>query len=196
MARRSAKTLRILTAAVALAATGAGAGAYLLRDSARVIDGDTIQLDRVSVRIWGIEAPDRPAAMKAAAGEYLAQQIEREGGVTCATRPSDNRAMRRARAPDCPSALTSYRRVVTACRFKRSGDDVGARMVAAGFAVDWRRFSDGYYSGGAVRARYDRAGLWRSNPVQMHNLAQQRDAICRVPIYVEPHPGLIPGPAR
>lgn len=179
MARRSAKTRRIFTAAVALAATSAGAGTYLLRDSARVIDGDTIQLDRTRVRIWGIEAPDRPAAMKAAAGEYLAQQIEREGGVTCATRPSDNRAIRRARAPSCPSALTSYRRTVTACRFKRSGGDVGARMIAAGFAVDWRGFSGGYYAASAAQARADRAGLWRSNRFQMDDLARQRGGGCR-----------------
>lgn len=171
--------LRPLTVAAALAAISAGAGAYLLRDSARVIDGDTIDVDRARVRIWGIDAPDRPASMKAAAGDYLAQQIEREGGVTCATRPSDNRAMRRTRAPSCPSALTSYRRTVTACRFRRSGDDVGARMIAAGFAVDWRGFSDGYYAASAVHARADRAGLWRSNRFQMDALARQRGTECR-----------------
>lgn len=172
-------TLRHWIAAAALTATSIGAGAYLLRDGTRVIDGDTIDVDRARVRIWGIDAPDRPAAMKTAAGDYLAQQIEREGGVTCATRPSDNRAMRHARAPSCPSALTSYRRTVTACRFRRSGDDVGARMIAAGFAVDWRGFSDGYYADSAAQARADRAGLWRSNRFQMDTLARQRAAICR-----------------
>lgn len=53
-------TTRCWTAALALAATSAGAGAYLFGDSACVIDGDTIELDRAHVRIWGIKASDRP----------------------------------------------------------------------------------------------------------------------------------------
>ncbi len=67
----------------------------------------------------------------------------------------------RAEAATIASAF-SYERIVAACRFKRSGADVAARMARAGYAVDWRRFSAGYYAAAADQARADHAGLWRA----------------------------------
>lgn len=142
--------------------------------STYVFDGDTVAIGSTRARIWGIDAPDRPLGMKKAAGDYLERAIEAEGGVTCAFPVQENQAMRRARAPACPSPLTNHDRIVTSCRFRRSGEDVGERMTRAGYAVDWRGFSAGFYSRAQLAARSGGAGLWTSWPRQMAQLAEQK----------------------
>ena len=139
-----------------------------------VFDGDTVAIGGTRARIWGIDAPDQPLGMKKADGNYLARTVEAEGGVTCAFEISDNQAMRRARAPACPSPLTNHDRIVTSCRFRRSGEDVGERMTRAGYAVDCRGFSAGYYRAAQLDARSRGAGLWSSWPRQMTQLADQK----------------------
>lgn len=142
--------------------------------STYVFDGDTVAIGGTRARIWGIDAPDQPLGMKKAAGDYLARTIAAEGGVTCAFAIPDNHAMRRARAPACPSPLTNHDRIVTSCRFRRSGEDVGERMTRAGYAVDWRGFSAGYYSRAQLDARSRGAGLWTTWPRQMAHLAGKK----------------------
>ena len=110
-----------LAAALALAASPAVA------QSARVIDGDTLQVDGVTYRLWAIDAPemhqacadDWPAGR--AATEHLRALIG-DRHVTCEPRSVD--------------------RTVALCR--ADGRDLGADMVADGHAWAFVRYSRDY----------------------------------------------------
>lgn len=90
------------------------------------IDGDTFRCGPTHVRLWGVDAPehDTPAgpASTAALGRLLGS-----GAVTCHRKG------------------TSYGRVVAMCWV--DGRDLAGAMVDAGQAVDWPRYSRGYYAG-------------------------------------------------
>ena len=93
----------------------------------RVIDGDTIELAGRRIRIWGIDAPELPSEPGVAAKGYLqylmlGQEVHCEGRL-----------------------LDRYRRLVAVC-FLPSGEDIARLMVRAGHAVDWLRYSGGYYA--------------------------------------------------
>lgn len=168
--QRARLTIPVLIAAIAIGTTSSAQRV----GNAYVIDGDTLSIGGQRARVWGIDAPDEPAPMKAAARLYLARLIRDEGGVTCAFDPRANRAIRAQRAPSCPSSFRSYERIVTSCTFRRSGTDVAQRMTRAGYAVDWRGFSAGFYNGQQRAARAEGSGLWSSWPRQMAELAQYR----------------------
>jgi endonuclease YncB( thermonuclease family) len=139
----------------------------------RTIDGDTLDLDGVRVRIWGIDAPDKPASMKAAARKRAAAIIASEG-VTCSTSTPANVAMRARKM--CPSSLGSYGRVNAQCTLTKSGEDFGNRMIREGFAVSYQRYDCGEYAELMSKADMTRSGLWRSFPKQMAALAYLRSA--------------------
>lgn len=137
----------------------------------RVIDGDTFDIDGERVRIWGIDAPDKPEAMKRAAGRRAAAIIEQEG-LSCSTSLAANMALRAGKM--CPSSLTSYGRKNAQCRLKKTGEDFGNRMIREGFAVSYRRYDCGFYAELMSKAKLTRSGLWRSFPEKMEELAELR----------------------
>ena len=129
-----------------------------------VTDGDTIKLDGVTYRIWGIDAPesrqicsDEWEAGKIAAA-YLYGLI-RGHNVECEPKTKDR-----------------YGRTVALCR--ADGRDLGADMVAAGMALAFTRYSVDYvdHERGARAARLgihahvcEAPGDWRArqrNPKQ------------------------------
>ena len=92
-----------------------------------VVDGDTIRIGKVSIRLAGIDAPelDHPWGKKAkwelvqlCKGEVITAEIEPE---------------------------MSYDRVVATC-FLPDGRDLSAEMVRVGLALDWTKFSGGRYA--------------------------------------------------
>ena len=125
--------------------------------SARVIDGDTLALAGRRIRLHGIDAPERGQACGgravprwdcgAAAAEALAGLAA--GPVRC-------RAVDRDR----------YGRVVATCR--GAGRDLGAAMVAGGWAVAYRRYATRYVNEERA-ARRARRGLWRGAFVTPHD---------------------------
>ena len=91
-----------------------------------VVDGDTIRIGRVNVRLAGIDAPelDHPWGQKAkwelvqlCKGQIITAQIEPE---------------------------KSHDRVVATC-YLPDGRDLSAEMVRRGMAIDWPKFSGGKY---------------------------------------------------
>jgi endonuclease YncB( thermonuclease family) len=142
----------------------------------RTIDGDTLDLDGVRVRIWGIDAPDKPESMKAAARKRAAAIIASEG-ITCSTSVPANMALRARKM--CPSSLGSYGRVNAQCTLTKTGEDFGNRMVREGFAVSYQRYDCGEYADLMGKADMTRSGLWRSYPKQMADLALLRSAGAR-----------------
>lgn len=91
-----------------------------------VVDGDTIRIGKVSLRLAGIDAPEleHPWGKKAkwelvhlCKGQIITAEIEPE---------------------------LSYDRIVATC-FLPDGRDLSAEMVRRGMALDWPKFSDGKY---------------------------------------------------
>jgi endonuclease YncB( thermonuclease family) len=115
-----------------------------------VIDGDTIDVAGVRIRIYGIDAPesdqlcrddkDRPYRCGSLATDAL---IEETGTaqVTCQRQDTDK-----------------YGRTVAICF--AYGRNLGEDMVMRGYAVDYTFFSHGKYRDAQESARRDRRGLW------------------------------------
>lgn len=140
-------------------------------DTVRVIDGDTFDLDGKRVRVWGIDAPDKPKAMKNTARKRAAAIIASEG-LTCSTGYAANVALRAKKA--CPSTMSSYGRINAQCTLTKTGEDFGNRMIREGFAVSYRRYDCGEYAELMSKAKLTRSGLWRRYPSQMDALASLR----------------------
>ena len=92
----------------------------------RAIDGDTFVCSTGQhVRIWGVNAPEKGTA-GARASTYALVAILKQGTLRCRKRG------------------TSYERVVAQC-FTRDGSDVSRLQLEGRYAVEWCRYSRGYY---------------------------------------------------
>ncbi len=92
-----------------------------------VVDGDTIRIGKVSLRLAGIDAPelDHPWGKKA---KWELVQLCKGQVITAEIEPE-----------------MSYDRVVATC-FLPDGRDLSAEMVRIGLALDWTKFSCGKYA--------------------------------------------------
>ncbi len=106
-----------------------------------VVDGDTIRIGKVSLRLAGIDAPelDHPWGRRAKAeliglcrGQVITAQLNPE---------------------------LSYDRIVATC-FLPDGRDLSAEMVKLGYALDWRKFSGGKYA--ALEPQDARKKHWKA----------------------------------
>ena len=127
--------------------------AAVLSGPARVVDGDTLELGGVRVRLHGIDAPEsaqncrvggRFWACGRAATRALAGLV-RGKPVSCEERDRDR-----------------YGRVVAVCR--TAGQDLNAWMVSEGWAFAYRRYSHAYVAH-ETRARTAKRGMWRGEVV-------------------------------
>jgi endonuclease YncB( thermonuclease family) len=122
--------------------------------AARVIDGDTLAIGGTTVRLHGIDAPERGQACDRAGqawdcGAFAARVMaDLIGGrpVTC----------------DPPRDTDRHGRSVARCR--AGGTDLGAAMVAAGAATAYRRYSTAYVAA-EDRARAAGRGIWAARMV-------------------------------
>ena len=143
---------RILAAAVLLAVTlPHAASAETLTGSARVVDGDTVEIADTRIRLHGIDAPE--AAQRCTdstgrlyscgldAGHALRQRIGRQG-VTCTRRDTDR-----------------YGRMVAVCTVGAPAVDVGQWLVQQGHAVAYRKYGLDYVPDEDA-ARLARVGMW------------------------------------
>lgn len=106
----------------------------------RVIDGDTFVASGLKIRLWGIDAPERGEPYYDNS-RMLLEKILKSGGLRCA-----------------PVDRDRYQRFVMQC--SSDDADIGALMVRAGFARDYRRYSKGYYAQEQEAAQSAGAGLW------------------------------------
>lgn len=113
--------LMILALAVPIVAS-----AEQLVGRGRTIDGDTIAVGGVTVRLKGVAAPELQERGGAAAAAFMRDLIEGEIVVCELTNER------------------SWGRRVGVCRLR--GDDVGGALIAAGLARDCPRFSGGLYA--------------------------------------------------
>ncbi len=105
-------------------------GSVTLSGTARVIDGDTLELKGARVRLHGIDAPESTQTCIAdgrrwrcgqRAASALAQRISGQS-VACKERDRDR-----------------YGRIVAVCR--AGGKDLNAQMVSQGWALAYRQYS-------------------------------------------------------
>ena len=126
--------MRAVVAALALVLAGTASSAERLSGRAHVLDGDTITVGGVTVRLQGVAAPEL---------DHPGLKIEQEtGGPEAAT---FMRRLVEGRVVTCE--LTSERthgRKVGVCY--RDGRDIGAAVIEAGLARDCPRFSWGRYA--------------------------------------------------
>lgn len=115
-------------------------GQQIIKGHCWVIDGDTIVINKVHIRLSGIDAPelDHPYGQNA---KRTLMALCRGQIVTAITDGS-----------------LSHDRAVATCHLE-DGRDLSAEMVRAGLALDWRKFSGGRYR--SLEAEGIRKKLWR-----------------------------------
>lgn len=122
-----------------------------LAGTARVIDGDTLEIGDVTYRLHGIDAPEYGQKCNEAGGGtwpcgrvavQAMEQLVDGADVICDGRGADD-----------------YGRTLAVCSV--AGQDINAAMVEQGNAWAYRRFSDDY---AAVedRARAEGVGIWQA----------------------------------
>ena len=110
-----------------------------------VIDGDTIVINKVKVRLAGIDAPElnHPWGKKS---KWAVVNMCKGKKITAEL---DNHL--------------SHDRVVATC-YLPDGTDIGAELVKAGLAIDWAKFSGGKYR--HLEPSGIRKKLWRADARQ------------------------------
>lgn len=95
---------------------------------ARVVDGDTFKLSgqSQSIRVWGLDAPERNKVGGSAATAALKALISGQT-LSCVVVDIDR-----------------YQRLVGQC-FLADGRDITAAMILTGTATEYCRYSKGYY---------------------------------------------------
>ena len=125
-----------------------------LTGAVRVVDGDTLDMGGLRLRLQGVDAPERRAACQDAQGQPW----------NCADWSADRlRALVGTRELACRDlGERSHDRIVVACTL--DGQDLGARLVAEGIARACPRYARRHlhsqgYEALEVRAIAARAGL-------------------------------------
>lgn len=138
----------VIVAAVLLFLSSGRAYADMVGE-ARIIDGDTVEIDGERIRLHGIDAPESRQMCKVVGEEWrcgesatLALIDETTGqSVTCRGKKRDR-----------------YGRLIAVCY--AGSDDLNAWMVREGWAVAYRRYSKDYVDEEAA-ARAASRGVWR-----------------------------------
>ncbi len=125
----------------------------VIEGRAQIVDGDTITVEgfETRIRLASIDAPESTQPCYDAAGkrylcgsraaEALAEIIGRNGRVRCVEADRDR-----------------YRRIVAQCFV---GDiDIGRELVQRGWAVEYKKYSDGRYAESEAEAKKAKRGLW------------------------------------
>lgn len=132
-------------------------GGRSLSGQATVVDGDTLRLGEVTIRLEGLDAPEMRQSCEREGRSYRCGVVARdalgerlrEGSLVC-------RVVGRDR----------YRRSLARCSL--DGDDIGAWLVREGLAVAY-----GAYEPEEAEARRRRSGVW-AGPFQLPRVWRQQ----------------------
>jgi len=124
---------------------------YAYADSPRlhVSDGDTLVIAGERIRLWGMDAPELGQKCQKLNVAYDCGITAREVLISLI---GDQFVV-------CGQVdIDRYGRTVARCSV--NGEDLGEQMVEAGWALDFARYSDGFYAVAERQAREGRRGLW------------------------------------
>lgn len=161
--------MRYLIAAFIALSSAPAAAQQRVAGTAAVIDGDSLNVGGIPVRLFGIDAPEgkqtcERAGARWACGEEAANQLRSLVAgisVSCEGRGTDQ-----------------YGRLVAVC--SAGGFELNRTMVEAGWALAYRRYSEDYV-GQEFRAKAEGLGIWSSSFDQPEGwrAAQQPEAVSR-----------------
>lgn len=123
---------------------------------ASVIDADTLEIQGIRIRLWGIDAPESTQLCRGAdsnlyrCGANAANQLDvfiARRPVSCTTVSADQ-----------------YGRTVATCLVGTA--DLGEWLVSNGLALDWPRYSGGRYRAAQRDADRSGRGMWAGSYVE------------------------------
>jgi endonuclease YncB( thermonuclease family) len=117
---------------------------------ARVIDGDTIDISSIRIRLYGIDAPESAQTCVIESQPYRCGES--------ATRALANLVQGHEVQCD-PTGMDQYRRAIARCRIADSNVNINAWLVREGLAVAYRHYSYEYIPE-EVLARLASRGRW------------------------------------
>jgi endonuclease YncB( thermonuclease family) len=123
---------------------------------ASVVDGDTLEIHGIRIRLWGVDAPESSQLCR---GEDSSQ-------YRCGAQAANDLDAFIARRPvNCSLVnLDPYGRMVAIC--SAGGTDLGEWLVRKGLALDWPQYSKGRYSGAQRDAEHSGRGIWKGSYVE------------------------------
>lgn len=121
--------------------------------SITVVDGETLEIQNQRVKLWGVDAPDIDQTCHDGqgtaynCGKEAASALSRWLGelqpVQCEPRGNDN-----------------IGNIIAIC-YTSTGDDIAGWMVRNGYAIDWPKYSNGFYAVPQNEAQQAKNGLWK-----------------------------------
>jgi endonuclease YncB( thermonuclease family) len=145
---------KLIVALLLLASTGLTLASDLT-GQASVIDGDTLEIHRTRIRLWGIDAPESSQLCRGA------DSLQYRCGAKAA---NDLDAFIARRPVSCiPISLDQYGRTVASCSV--GGIDLGEWLVRNGLALDWPQYSRGKYHAAQRDADHAGRGIWAGSYV-------------------------------
>jgi endonuclease YncB( thermonuclease family) len=127
-----------------------------LTGQASVIDGDTLEIHRTRIRLWGVDAPESSQLCR---GE---DSLRYQCGAKAA---NDLDALIARRPVNClPISLDRYGRTVATCSV--GGEDLGDWLVRNGLALDWPQYSKRKYDAAQRAAEQSGRGIWVGSYVE------------------------------
>ena len=127
---------------------------------AKVIDGDTIKIENLSIRFGGIDAPESFYKGKA---QICFDKISKEK-IFCGELSKQflKKKIQNKKLSCIPEKkLDQYNRVVAECFIKDKS--LSAYMVRSGYAFDYKKYSKGKYKNEQEQAKKENIGLWKTN---------------------------------
>ena len=114
----------------------------LAKGKARIIDGDTIEIDKEKIRFGGINSPERNEVGYKLAKDKLTEKIENRN-LICVREKNKDR----------------YSRTVAECFV--NGQSLSSFMVKYGYACDYLYYSKGKYADEQKYAKANKLGVWK-----------------------------------
>ena len=114
----------------------------LAKGKARIIDGDTIDIDKEKIRFGGINSPERNEVGYKLAKDKLIKKIANQV-VTCVREKNKDK----------------YQRTVAECFV--DGENLSSFMVKNGYACDFIYYSKGKYAEEQKYAKSKKLGIWK-----------------------------------
>lgn len=129
----------------------------LISGGARVVDGDTLEIDNTKIRLAGIDAPESGQVCgSAGASVYCGQQAtyELEAFID------------RDRVDCIASGSDRYRRLLAVCSVR--GENINQWLVSNGWALAYRKYSNSYVQA-ETEAQDNGLGIWKYEFIEPWN---------------------------